>query len=66
MHTCPCCYASLLQHVRQNKIYWYCDRCRQEMPNLELILTRKFQQKQSHRFPPPPLLGQGNRVAVGG
>jgi hypothetical protein len=45
MHTCPCCSAPLLRHVRHNSIYWYCSHCRQEMPNLESI--RGSNQKQS-------------------
>jgi len=44
MHTCPCCSASLLRHVRHNSIYWYCPHCHQEMPNLESIL--RSHQKQ--------------------
>ena len=36
MNNCPCCANLLLKHWKQGKIYWYCGRCRQEMPNLEL------------------------------
>ena len=38
MHTCPCCSTTLLRHARHNSIYWYCPRCREEMPDLESIL----------------------------
>ena len=47
MNTCPCCSEQLLRHIRQNSIYWFCPRCKQEMPALELInakLTAKIAQ----------------------
>lgn len=47
MHTCPCCSASLLRHVRHSSIYWYCSHCRQEMPNLESIRSNSLNQTQS-------------------
>lgn len=47
MDTCPCCSSSLLRHVRHNTIYWYCQHCHQEMPNLESIVLGKRQEKQS-------------------
>ncbi|MCU0569835.1 MAG: hypothetical protein MUF49_25085 [Oculatellaceae cyanobacterium Prado106] len=31
---CPCCSEPLLRHARQGGVYWFCPRCRQEMPNL--------------------------------
>ncbi|NEO58810.1 MAG: hypothetical protein F6K54_40735 [Okeania sp. SIO3B5] len=43
MHTCPCCSTTLLRHVRHNSIYWYCPRCREEMPDLELMLLSRSQ-----------------------
>jgi hypothetical protein len=45
MNTCPCCSEHLLRHIRQSSIYWFCPRCKQEMPALELInpkLTQKI------------------------
>jgi ribosomal protein L37AE/L43A len=30
--TCPCCSNSLLRHVRQGKLYWFCTSCWQEVP----------------------------------
>lgn len=36
MNSCPCCSAALLCHVRHKGIYWFCPRCRAEMPVLEL------------------------------
>ncbi len=30
--SCPCCGSStLLRHVRQGQIYWFCQSCRQEV-----------------------------------
>ena len=41
MHSCPCCSTTLLRHARHNGTYWYCPRCREEMPDLEsMLLTR--------------------------
>ena len=33
MNNCPCCSSRLLHHIRQGETYWFCSRCRQEMPN---------------------------------
>ncbi len=30
--TCPCCSNSLLRHVRQGRLYWFCTSCWQEVP----------------------------------
>ncbi|MEW6491310.1 MAG: hypothetical protein AB1589_01990 [Cyanobacteriota bacterium] len=46
MNTCPCCSEQLLRHVRHDSIYWFCPRCKQEMPVLELINA-----KLSHKIP---------------
>lgn len=46
MNECPCCSQSLLRCVRQNKIYWFCSNCRQEMPNVTSII--KEQQKKEN------------------
>ncbi|NEN91763.1 MAG: hypothetical protein F6K48_23815 [Okeania sp. SIO3H1] len=48
MHTCPCCSTTLLRHARHNSIYWYCPRCREEMPDLELMLLTRSQVFQPH------------------
>ena len=34
MNSCLCCDNTLLRHVRQGGLYWYCSHCRQEMPNV--------------------------------
>jgi len=37
MSICPYCSYSLLRHVRQGKIYWFCSHCWQEVPNFEAL-----------------------------
>ncbi|OKH53626.1 hypothetical protein [Scytonema sp. HK-05] len=34
--SCPCCSHRLLQHIRNNRVYWFCRTCWQEMPLLNL------------------------------
>ncbi len=31
MNTCPSCSHSLLRHIRRDRLYWYCSRCRLEI-----------------------------------
>jgi ribosomal protein L37AE/L43A len=39
MNSCPCCSSQLLRHARQNRVYWFCSHCWQEMPDLsEMVL----------------------------
>ncbi|NJL11104.1 MAG: hypothetical protein HC908_15615 [Calothrix sp. SM1_7_51] len=33
-NNCPCCGGSLLRHIRQGEIYWFCKSCWQEVPVL--------------------------------
>ena len=35
---CPCCSNTLLRHIRSKEVYWFCNRCHQEMPNYDSIL----------------------------
>ena len=37
---CPVCSSILLRHLQQHEITWFCSRCRQEMPNLDLSKMR--------------------------
>ena len=39
-NTCPCCTNSLLRHVRQGEVYWFCTSCRQEVPLLGVMQSR--------------------------
>ena len=34
MYRCLCCHGTLLRHISQAKIYWYCPKCCQPMPSL--------------------------------
>ena len=34
VNTCPCCGGSILRHVRNHEVYWFCLSCRQEVPVL--------------------------------
>lgn len=44
---CPVCSGSMLRHARQNRLYWYCSHCRQEMPWVSIgNLTRHYQSIQ--------------------
>lgn len=39
MSTCPCCGSPMLRHINHNRIYWYCQHCHQEMPNLSFLVS---------------------------
>lgn len=39
---CPCCSHRLLQHIRNNRVYWFCRSCWQEMPLLNLKIHDSF------------------------
>ena len=41
MSDCPTCNSRLLRHFGQRKLYWYCQNCRQEMPNFGDVLEIK-------------------------
>ena len=43
---CPCCSDSLLRHWKNNQTYWFCRRCRQEMPNFEAIERKSYYHRQ--------------------
>jgi len=49
MNACPCCSAQLLRHVRYKSIYWFCSRCRQEMPVMESLRTNLHQKLQTSK-----------------
>ncbi|HBL14973.1 MAG TPA: hypothetical protein DD379_26980 [Cyanobacteria bacterium UBA11162] len=44
MNSCPCCSSRLLRHIRHHSIYWYCPRCRQEMPVLDVVSVSLHQE----------------------
>ena len=43
MNPCPCCSGELLRHVRPEGMYWFCLRCRQEMPDLTLADLKELE-----------------------
>ncbi|EKV01712.1 hypothetical protein Lepto7375DRAFT_3890 [Leptolyngbya sp. PCC 7375] len=47
MRYCLCCNHSLLRHIRQNSLYWYCPSCRQAMP--EATVGVQTQRLSLHR-----------------
>ncbi|MEM7717422.1 MAG: hypothetical protein AAF349_28415 [Cyanobacteria bacterium P01_A01_bin.68] len=38
MITCPCCSHSMLRHIQNQQVYWFCRNCWQDMPP---ITTKK-------------------------
>ena len=58
MNSCPICSDLMLRHIRQNKIYWFCSCCHQELPNftsrqrgqlLKVRTVSKLNQLSQHR-----------------
>lgn len=47
---CPCCGGSLLRHVRQSEVYWFCKTCWQEVPSLNLIQMSNIESRISTAF----------------
>lgn len=39
MNNCICCHSQLIRHLEQDRMYWFCPRCYQEMPNIEKITS---------------------------
>ena len=33
-NNCPCCYKPMLRHLTSQYSYWFCGRCRLEMPDI--------------------------------
>ncbi len=42
MNQCPCCQDTLLCHISNNHIYWFCPSCWQEMPTSALANSHSF------------------------
>ena len=42
---CPICSDTLLRHLCRSRVSWFCLRCHQEMPNLNLIKFNSIQKK---------------------
>nr|ADN15427.1 hypothetical protein Cyan7822_3481 [Gloeothece verrucosa PCC 7822] len=43
MSLCPICAVSMLRHYSQGRLYYFCGRCRQEMPCSLNQKTLKFE-----------------------
>lgn len=52
-NTCPCCGGSVLRHVRQGELYWFCLSCRQEVPLLTISSLSKIESRNIEKFPHP-------------
>ncbi len=48
MNSCPCCSQTMLRHVRNNQIYWYCPSCHQEMPNFDTYFFPEYFDKKDN------------------
>lgn len=52
-NTCPCCGASLLRHVRQGELYWFCQSCHQEVPQLTVSRSTNKETRTTKVLTPP-------------
>lgn len=50
MSNCLSCSSRLLRHFGQGKVYWYCQCCRQEMPNFLSIAENRDRRQQLERL----------------
>ncbi|MEO8893628.1 MAG: diguanylate cyclase [Coleofasciculaceae cyanobacterium] len=41
-HLCPCCSQPLLRHASSQRVYWFCQQCHQEMPDIENLVKPRF------------------------
>ena len=48
---CPCCNNSLLRHVRQGKLYWFCTSCWQEVPIFAVSQTTRTETSKRREQP---------------
>ncbi|MBE9114855.1 hypothetical protein IQ249_02990 [Lusitaniella coriacea LEGE 07157] len=50
MNSCPCCTQQMVLYAGNNRLYWYCCNCRQEMPDLlnVMLTARQKHQKPSN------------------
>lgn len=64
MSGCPCCGSPMLRHINHNRIYWYCQHCHEEMPNLSFLVN--LQRSASRISSPLTALSaeEANRVEV--
>lgn len=36
---CPCCSNKLIHHISNHRDYWFCRRCWQEMPVINMVIA---------------------------
>ena len=51
-NTCCCCHGLLLRHLKCDRVYWYCQNCHQEMPNLSLANSVSITREKSKSLKP--------------
>lgn len=49
-NNCPCCGGSILRHVRQSEVYWFCKSCWQEVPSLSVTRVSNMEARHSGVF----------------
>lgn len=47
LYQCPCCSNTLLRHVRQGSVYWFCSDCRMEIPDIESVINKPKQKQKT-------------------
>ncbi|MEA5619677.1 hypothetical protein VB711_17790 [Cronbergia sp. UHCC 0137] len=52
-NTCPCCGGSVLRHVRQGELYWFCLSCRQEVPLLGISRISNLETRNGETISQP-------------
>ncbi|MGB3651564.1 MAG: hypothetical protein WBA41_10180 [Rivularia sp. (in: cyanobacteria)] len=50
MNNCPCCKDTLLYHISNDRTYWFCPSCRQEMPVCHLSNSHSLTKSLSGRL----------------
>ena len=62
--TCPCCSYPLLCHISSGRVYWRCQRCYEEMPDLVSLNQERFL-GMTKELAPQSLLSEDNCLAIG-
>ncbi|MFH7028264.1 MAG: hypothetical protein ACHBN1_23405 [Heteroscytonema crispum UTEX LB 1556] len=53
-NSCPCCGGSLLRHIRQGELYWFCKTCWQEVPVLTISRSMSGVESRNSGVLTPP------------
>ncbi len=46
---CPCCSNKLIHHISNHRDYWFCRRCWQEMPRINLNMIQSKADLESNQ-----------------